>query len=273
MQRIAHKLTCSNSYVGVKINWLTQATSPLIVDRSSDLFCSSQLRFIRKSLSIPTIAAIFLLVSPPRASSAVTLSQSEFTELALRCAPQVSPETLEAVARIESGLDPWAIHDNTTKQTLEFDGVKLASAQAEQWVRRGDSVDVGLMQINAANLPALGMTVATALDPCAALAGGAAVLRAAYGGGETPAEQQVALLIALSRYNTGTPLRGIMNGYARTVLQNTTVSASVDATVSPSTSNSVDANAPPSWNVSATGKYAQVHGASWLIELLPATGL
>jgi type IV secretion system protein VirB1 len=218
------------------------------------------------------IAVISMLCLVPTAALAMPLSQTEFTVLATRCAPMVSTRTLEAVARTESGLDPLVLHDNTTGQKDQTGSPELAVVEAEQWIGRGDSVDIGLMQINATNLPALDMTVVAALDPCASLAGGAAILKAAYDGEDTPADQQAALLMALSRYNTGTPFQGIMNGYARTVLKNAGKAEEalpiLLSTVHPSLF--VDPNAPPAWNVSAAGAYAQIHGASWLISLAPS---
>jgi type IV secretion system protein VirB1 len=217
-----------------------------------------------------TLIAVFYAM--PAATLAVPLSQTQFATLASRCAPMVPAVTLEAVARTESGLDPWVLHDNTTGRKGDAGSPELAAAEATQWLEHGDSVDLGLMQINAANLPALGMTVSDTFDPCASLAGGAAVLRAAYGGGSTQAEQQAALLMALSRYNTGTPFRGIMNGYARTVLENAGMGEeALPIPSSPAqTPLFADLNAPPSWNVSAAGAYAQIHGASWLISLAPS---
>ena len=37
-----------------------------------------------------------------------------FAQLSTTCAPDVALETLTAIARTESSLDPFAIHDNTT---------------------------------------------------------------------------------------------------------------------------------------------------------------
>jgi len=210
-----------------------------------------------------------LLFGPPESASAEPLSFSAFATLASRCASTVPAETLEAVARTESDLDPLALHDNTTGRNEEPENLALATAEGAQWVGRGDSVDIGLMQINASNLPALGMTIATSLDPCASLAGGAAVLQAAYGGGNTGAERQAALLMALSRYNTGSPLKGIMNGYVRTVLNNAGNEELPALTAQGQAAAFVDPDAPPSWNVSAEGAYVQTHGASWLIALAP----
>lgn len=170
----------------------------------------------------------------------------------------------------ESGLDPLALHDNTTDRKEDAGSRRQATSDAARWVERGDSVDIGLMQINSANLPALGLSVTTALDPCASMAAGAAILRAAYGGGGTPADRQAALLIALSRYNTGSPLKGILNGYDRRVLANAgTQSLPALSPLAPAESPSNPA-APPSWNISAAGAYAQIHGAPWFVALAPA---
>ena len=204
---------------------------------------------------------------------AIPLSPAEFVALAGRCAPAIPVATLEAVARTESGLDPWALRDNTTGITEAPGSEDQALHDASSWISRGDSVDVGLMQVNSANFSALGLTAGSALAPCASLAGGAAVLQAAYGGGKTTADQQVALLMALSRYNTGSPLKGIMNGYARSVMLN----ADTDRFPAPAAQGRVagiqvltDPNAPPSWDISATGTYAAAHGAPWIVSL-PST--
>ncbi|MDE8347713.1 MAG: transglycosylase SLT domain-containing protein, partial [Acidocella sp.] len=133
------------------------------------------------------------------------------------------------------------------------------------WMAAGHSVDLGLMQINSGNLPALRMNVNEALNPCASLAAGAAVLRAAYGGGPVKAGQQAALLMALSIYNTGSPLKGIMNGYARRVMRNVSAVPAAAPLVQAAPANAPDM--PPAWNVSATGDYTQAHGAPWLVPL------
>jgi len=195
---------------------------------------------------------------------------ADFGALAARCAPDVPSGTLEAVASTESELDPWTLHDNTTGVSVKGGSLEAALANARRWIGRGDSVDLGLMQINSANLGALGMTARAALDPCASLAGGAAVLQAAYAGGKTSAEQQAALLMALSRYNTGSPFKGIMDGYTRRVI------AAADAGASPRMSRTAPVTAatsvgkPPSWNVWAMAAYARTHGAPWLVALTPA---
>ena len=113
------------------------------------------------------------------------------------------------------------------------------------------------------------MTARAALDPCVSLAGGAAVLQAAYGGGKTTSDQQAALLIALSRYNTGSPFQGIMNGYARRVMAND-AAQSLPAAGGSDDVAQTDPTAPPPWNIWATASYAHTHGAPWLVSLGPS---
>lgn len=217
----------------------------------------------RRIISIILLAVNTNLVSAPGAIAA-TLSKSNFMHLAVRCAPSVPPQILEAVAETESGLDPYALHDDTTGTRERAASLAAAEADAAQWMQRGDFIDVGLMQINSENFQALGLTLRMALDSCDSMRAGAAVLQAAYGGGKTPAEREVALLIALSRYNTGTPFRGILNGYARTVLTNVKTDDVPIETDDEDVQVIPDSHAPSSWNVAAVGNYARIHGAPWL---------
>lgn len=126
----------------------------------------SNLKYLFQRAAKPLLAAF--LIAPSQAS-AVQLSYNDFMKLARQCAPALWPTTLEAVARTESNLDLWDLHDNTTGQTYEPDNLTDATLTVERWVTRGDSVDVGLMQINSRNFSALALTPAMALDPCSSL--------------------------------------------------------------------------------------------------------
>jgi type IV secretion system protein VirB1 len=203
-----------------------------------------------------------LIALRPGSVSAATISDTDFAGLAARCAPGVPVWVLRGVARTESDFHPWMLHDNSTHASDSPASLAAAKTEAAAWMAEGHSVDLGLMQINTANLSALGMTIGTALDPCASLAGGAAVLRAAYGSGPVDAGQQAALLMALSIYNTGSPLKGIINGYARKVMRHADEVAALP--VSP-LQPGIAPDTPPAWDVAATGNYAQAHGAPWLV--------
>jgi type IV secretion system protein VirB1 len=214
------------------------------------------------------VGMICLLASvshPAEADSESALSTTTFSTLAARCAPSVPEWMLSAVARTESNFHPWVLHDNTARVSDDPPSLTAAETEAVAWMATGHSVDLGLMQINNSNLPALGMTVDEALDPCASLAAGAAVLRSAYGGDPVKDGQQTALLMALSIYNTGSPLKGIMNGYARSVMRN--ASAIPVSAYLPITASNAAPDMPPAWDVSATGDYTQTYGAPWLVQL------
>jgi len=78
-------------------------------------------------------------------------------------------------------------------------GSEVASA-ATQLVAAGHSVDLGLMQINSNNLELLELSIEDAFTACRSV------------------EAAAKLLALFSRYNTGSPQRGIANGYATKVM-------------------------------------------------------
>ena len=104
---------------------------------------------------------------------------------------------LVGIAQRESGLDPLTLHDNASGEVLRGAGVIEA---ARRRIAAGHSVDLGAWQINSRNLSLLGLGIADAFEPCKSAAAAARLIE------------------LFSRYNTGSPTRGIANGYARSVL-------------------------------------------------------
>ncbi len=137
------------------------------------------------------------------------LEMAVFAQISTACASGDSISTLASVAKTESGFDTLAIHDNssgaTYHPTSENDARQIASTLIEE---RGHSVDLGLMQINSANLPRLGLSIGNAFDACHSITAGARILKEGY---------RQALRIAFSRYNTGDSVRGFANGYVHRV--------------------------------------------------------
>lgn len=128
-------------------------------------------------------------------------------ELLMMCAPAVDPITMAAVIKQESGGRPWVIYNNTTKKSAAFDSKGTAVAAAVAAIDHGDSIDMGLAQINSRNLPALGLSVDQVFDPCTNIAAGAAILAAGF-------QRTGSLTGALSTYNTGRPDSKIGADYA-----------------------------------------------------------
>ncbi len=97
------------------------------------------------------------------------LATALVVRLAASCAPSVAPGTLASIAGTESGFNTLAIHDDTTGLDLPSASRQSAVVAARALIASGHSVDLGLMQINSANLARLGLTVRTAFDACASL--------------------------------------------------------------------------------------------------------
>jgi type IV secretion system protein VirB1 len=126
------------------------------------------------------------------------------------CAPAVDPVTMAAVVKQESGGLPWVVNNNTTRKSTIFRSKAAAVAAAMAAIGRGESVDMGLAQINSKNLSALGLTVEQVFDPCTNIAAGASILAAGYG-------RTGSLRGALSTYNTGRSDSTIGAAYAQKV--------------------------------------------------------
>ncbi len=137
--------------------------------------------------------------------------------LATSCAPSVAPGTLASIAGTESSFNTLAIRDNTSGLAMDTTSRPVAIATARALIAAGHSVDLGLMQINSANLARLGLTVRTAFNACASLGAAGRLLVMDYRPGRS-GDEQSALQAAFSRYNTGNDIHGFQNGYVQRVV-------------------------------------------------------
>jgi len=155
------------------------------------------------------------------ARAADAVFPQDFAALAAQCAPSVHPQTLSAVVRQESGFNPLAIGVNgAPKVRVRAGTVEEAVRAAEGLIGQGRSIDLGLGQINSANLRWLGLSVRDAFNPCRNLAAAGRVLTQNYlRYREDATSDQAALDAALSAYNTGNRTRGLRNGYVAQVRQ------------------------------------------------------
>ena len=143
----------------------------------------------------------------------------DFQVLAQQCAPTIAVETIAAVVSHESKLNPFAIGVNGgTRISRQPVNKAEAVGTAKELLKLSISFDLGLAQINSANLAKLGLSVEDAFEPCANLRAAEKVLRWCY----DPAalrlgSGQAALQAALSCYNTGGYSRGLANGYVQSI--------------------------------------------------------
>jgi type IV secretion system protein VirB1 len=168
----------------------------------------------------------------PTANPNTKISTTSFRMLAQSCAANVPVSTLEAIARTESALYPYALSINRPHQfarrqgwnrgtiTLERQPASLEEAIAwTKWLfAKGITVSIGLLQVNSEQAALLHLTTEQLFDPCTNLHSGAALLSTTYA--ETArihGEGFAALDFALSYYNTGSPTAGLTNGYVQQV--------------------------------------------------------
>ena len=148
-----------------------------------------------------------------------------FLELSKRCAPDVAPETLAAIARTESGLNPYAIGVNKGQRLKrQPQSYSEAVSTAKDLLASGANFDMGLAQINSKNLKWVNKSIEQLFDPCHNLQASAFVLKQNFQQAKKAhSDDQKALQAALSAYNTGSYSRGFSNGYVRKVVNNTPV--------------------------------------------------
>lgn len=146
----------------------------------------------------------------------MSLTLAAVMALSQRCAPGIALEALVPQVQVESHFSELAIGINNGP-VVRARSVPDAIDIATRYIRAGYSVDLGLAQINSHNLRRLGLTVDQAFDPCTSLRAAEAVLTENYNAVSDGRTQTDAIEATWSLYNSGSPSRGMRNGYVRKV--------------------------------------------------------
>jgi type IV secretion system protein VirB1 len=185
------------------------------------------------------VAGTTCFAQPRNVNPNTKISATSFRTLAQSCAANVPVSTLEAIARTESALYPYALsinrpHELARRQgwnrgiiTLERQPVSLEEAIAwTKWLlAQGVTVSIGLLQVNSQHTLLLHLTPEQLFDPCTNLQSGASLLSATYAAtARIQGEGIAAFDSALSYYNTGSPTAGLNNGYVQQVKTHTKAS-------------------------------------------------
>lgn len=172
------------------------------------------------------------LAQTPTANPNTKISRTSFRTLAQSCAANVPVSTLEAIARTESALYPYALSINRPHQfarrqgwnrgTITLERQPASLEEAIEWMKwlfaQGITVSIGLLQVNSEHAALLHLTAEQLFDPCTNLRSGAALLSTTYEEiARIHCEGFAALDSALSYYNTGSPTAGLTNGYVQQV--------------------------------------------------------
>jgi type IV secretion system protein VirB1 len=137
--------------------------------------------------------------------------------LAAQCGPSVAPSTTTAIIRTESGGNPYAIGDNTTRKSHFPKSRQDAIQLARSLLTQGHNLDLGLMQINSRHLKPRNLSLDEIFDPCRNINIGATILAEFYRANDNGEPRDVVLFKALSAYNTGSAWRG--PGYVNRILK------------------------------------------------------
>ena len=172
----------------------------------------------------------------------MTIHVLALAALIRHCAPAVAPSTMAAIVQVESGGNPLAIGDNTTRRSYYPRDRETAERLARRLLDAGHLLDIGIAQIDSMNFAGFGVTARTIFDPCKNLSVSARILSGDYAfAARRYGDGQVALRHAIGMYNTGRLNAGaryiarvvaaaeIRDGYA----QNLRVAATRDAMHSP----------------------------------------
>ena len=120
-----------------------------------------------------------------------------------QCAPSVAPNTTVSIAKAAA----LTVHDNTSRMPCA-PYTHCAVLAANLIVAHHHNVDLGVMQVNSANLAAVSPSVADAFDACGSMRAGSGIFSQAY---------HPALRAAVPMCNTGNSIRGMINGYVADV--------------------------------------------------------
>jgi len=127
------------------------------------------------------------------------------SSLCTQCGTSIDPSITRAIIQVESGGNPYAIGDNTTRKSYYPESQSEAVQLAADLISQGHNLDMGLMQINSWHLGRNGVSLESVFEPCDNIKTGTGILSGflkKYDG------QPQAFFKALSAYNTGSAWKG-----------------------------------------------------------------
>lgn len=157
-----------------------------------------------KSINVISACILYFTVQISYAENIQnSIVPQNFNQLAIQCAPTVHPATMQAIARVESRFNPYAIGVVGGALRRQPQSYAEAVAAAKQLHAQGRNFSMGLVQVNKKNLSRYGLTYETVFNPCANLSAGSKILADCFKRAEGGRITQTALHKALSCYYSG----------------------------------------------------------------------
>lgn len=131
----------------------------------------------------------------------------------MKCGENVNPEMLHAIAKTESGLNPYVIANVTDKTSHYFDSDKEAIYFAENLKRSGKKYSAGLMQIYSENFDKYQVDNSNIFNLCENISTGAKIFKSCYSDSKSKfnVNNNEHLQNAMSCYYSGNFTRGFKN--------------------------------------------------------------
>jgi type IV secretion system protein VirB1 len=142
--------------------------------------------------------------------------------------PNVSPQTMHAIMRVESAHTPTAIgykiirKDGTVYTLQKQPSTREQAITWAKWFEQnGYAFDAGISQVNSKNFKKYGLTIETVFDPCKNINAGARILTECYARAlpRYSNNEQLALRAAMSCYQSGNFSTGFSTGYVGKVVK------------------------------------------------------
>jgi len=129
--------------------------------------------------------------------------------------PNVDSNIIQQIIRVESSFQKFVVNVNKL-DSFVLKTPEEAEKTAKEYIEKGYSVDMGLMQFNSKNLrlPIFShLSVNDLFDPCKNIKAGSDVFFLAYESTNKNLSKEERINKALSIYNTGNQDLGFKNGY------------------------------------------------------------
>lgn len=138
--------------------------------------------------------------------------------LAAQCAPDISPQTLVAITKVESNHNPYAIGIVDGYLVRQPKNKQEALATAQMLHQGGWNFSMGIGQVNLHNLPKYSLTFEQAFEPCENLRVASKIFNECYQRALSQfPTQRDALLASYSCYYSGNFTRGFKGEGAKNI--------------------------------------------------------
>lgn len=143
----------------------------------------------------------------------------DFVAIAQQCAPNIAPQTLLAVARVESSFNQYAIGVVGGRLERQPRNHAEAVATARHLENLGYNFSLGATQVNRYNLAKYNESYETIFDVCRNFRTGGAILEDCFVRAKRKfGDDQAALRAAFSCYYSGNYVTGFQHGYVQKVV-------------------------------------------------------